>query len=369
MQTTTAVESARRALGPVGVLLPVTGTTPPVAEQRDAVRRLETAGYRAAWTNEVVGGDKDAFVQLAVLLAATQRMVFGTSIANIWARPSQTAHGAATLLSQGFPGRFVLGLGVGYPAQAVSVGRQFGNPIATMRDYLGQLTRSSAAPASGATYPTVIGATGPQILALAGDSADGALPIMVPPAFTARARELLGPGKLLVVGVPFVADTDPGRARATAPTVDGNASDGPFTRRKPADLASDSGATGLRRPGGRARPRVKTSTLAEVHRGDRYAPAVRPSQIPEAGASVPSEKRRAGAPARRPPTAPFGLVGLARGARGSDDRGEFVEHVRDEDRERAGFAVADPLREGETEHGGADLGGQGGGELTDAAGL
>ena len=65
--------------GAVGVLLPVSMTS-------------------AAWTNEVVGG-KDALVQLAVLLAATERMVFGTSIANMWVRPPQTAHGAAALLS------------------------------------------------------------------------------------------------------------------------------------------------------------------------------------------------------------------------------------------------------------------------------
>ena len=87
METMTVVEAARRALGPVGVLLPVSMTSvPPVDLQRDAVNRLEHAGYRAAWTNEVVGG-KDALVQLAVLLAATERMVFGASIANMWARP------------------------------------------------------------------------------------------------------------------------------------------------------------------------------------------------------------------------------------------------------------------------------------------
>jgi hypothetical protein len=44
-------------------------------------------------------GGKDALVQLAILLAATERMVFGTSIANIWARAPQTAHGAAGLTS------------------------------------------------------------------------------------------------------------------------------------------------------------------------------------------------------------------------------------------------------------------------------
>ena len=107
----TVVEVARRALGPVGVFLPFSMASAPSAdEQRQAARRLEDAGYRAAWTNEAVGG-KDALVQLAVLLAATERLVLGTSIANIWARAPQTAHGAAALLAQAFPGRFVLGLG------------------------------------------------------------------------------------------------------------------------------------------------------------------------------------------------------------------------------------------------------------------
>jgi Luciferase-like monooxygenase len=97
------VEAARRALGPVGAFLPVpTASAPPIDLQRDAVRRLERAGYRAAWTNETVGG-KDALVQLAVLMAVTERMVFGTGIANIWARSAQTTHGAAALLAQAYP--------------------------------------------------------------------------------------------------------------------------------------------------------------------------------------------------------------------------------------------------------------------------
>lgn len=54
-------------------------------------------------------------MHLAVLLAATKRMVFGTGIANIWARQPQTMHAAAAFLAQAYPGRFVLGLGVGYP--------------------------------------------------------------------------------------------------------------------------------------------------------------------------------------------------------------------------------------------------------------
>src|SRR6204780_5014779 len=201
MGTTMVVETARRALGPVGVFLPFSRTSASSADlHREAVRRLEGAGYRAAWPNEAVGG-KDALVQLAVLLAATERMVFGTAIANIWARAPQTAHGAASLLAQAFPGRFVLGLGVGYPHQAASVGRDFGRPVATMRGYLGQMAAPTQLPAPDVPYPKIIGANGPNMLALAGEIADGARPAMTPPAFTAPARQVLGPGKLLVTGL------------------------------------------------------------------------------------------------------------------------------------------------------------------------
>jgi len=216
MGTTTVVESARRALGPVGVFLPFSRTGAASADQqRDAARRLERAGYRAAWVNEGVGG-KDALVQLAILLAATERMVFGTSIANIWARAPQTAHGAAALLAQAFPDRFVLGLGVGYPHQAANVGREFGRPVGTMREYLDQMGAKTQLPAPDVAYPKIIGANGPKMLALSGEIADGAMPAMVPPAFTAQARQLLGPDKLLVVGLAVAADADPERAKATA---------------------------------------------------------------------------------------------------------------------------------------------------------
>jgi alkanesulfonate monooxygenase SsuD/methylene tetrahydromethanopterin reductase-like flavin-dependent oxidoreductase (luciferase family) len=54
------------------------------------------------------------------------------------------------------------------------------------------------------------------MLALAGEIADGALPAGLPPEHTARARQLLGPDKLLVVGQSVVVDDDRDRARATA---------------------------------------------------------------------------------------------------------------------------------------------------------
>lgn len=215
MEPITVVEAARRALGPVGAFLPVTFTdTPPVDQQREAVGRLERAGYRSTWTNEVIG--KDALVQLAVLLGATERMVFGSAIANIWVREPQTMHAAAAQLAEAYPNRFVLGLGVGYPQQATSTGRTFGRPLATMRDYRGRMDSQTWPPAPNVAYPKIVAANGPKMLALAGEIADGALPAGLPPEFTAQARQLLGPDKLLVIGLSVVAEPDPDRARSIA---------------------------------------------------------------------------------------------------------------------------------------------------------
>jgi len=213
---TDVVAAARERLGPVGPYLPLGFTSaPPIDLQRTAVGRLERAGFRTAWTNEVIGG-KDALVQLAVLLAATERMAFGTGIANIWARQPQTMHAAAAMLAQAYPGRLVLGLGVGFPEQAASAGREFGRPLATMRDYLRRMDDQTWPPAADVAYPRIVGAMGPRLLALGGEHADGAMPAGLPPAFTALAREALGPDKLLVVGLMVVPDNDAERAKDVA---------------------------------------------------------------------------------------------------------------------------------------------------------
>jgi alkanesulfonate monooxygenase SsuD/methylene tetrahydromethanopterin reductase-like flavin-dependent oxidoreductase (luciferase family) len=183
----------RRALGPVSAFLPNNpGAGLPSADvQRDAVRRLERAGYQSVWNNEGVGG-KDGLVQLGVLLAATERMTFGSAIANIWAGLPQTAHGAAALLADAYPGRFVLGLGVGYPFQAAQIGRDYGRPLATIRGYFEQMAADQPlAQVPELSYPRILAANGPKMLALAAEIADGAMPILVPPQYTANARQVL----------------------------------------------------------------------------------------------------------------------------------------------------------------------------------
>ena len=77
--------------------------------------------------------------------------------------------------------------------------RRVGSPVATMRDYLEGMAAPPRLPSPDVSYPRIVAANGPKMLALSAEMADGAMPAMPDPEFTARARELLGPDKLLVV--------------------------------------------------------------------------------------------------------------------------------------------------------------------------
>ncbi|MEV4088487.1 LLM class flavin-dependent oxidoreductase, partial [Nonomuraea fuscirosea] len=139
-----------------------------------------------------------------------------SSLGSLQPTRGSSLHGAASVLAQAYPGRFVLGIGGGYPQQATATGREFGSPLSKMRDYLDRMDGPTMPPAPDAPYPRIIAANGPKMLALAGELADGALPAGGPPAFTAQARQVLGPDKLLVVGLTMVPDSDPARARQGA---------------------------------------------------------------------------------------------------------------------------------------------------------
>jgi probable F420-dependent oxidoreductase len=230
MERAHLVRETRVGLGRVGAFLPnispslvswKTGSAIAMARatidtQRRAVRRLEQAGYRAAWCNDGVSG-KDTLVQLGILLAATDRLVLGSAITTIWSRPPHTAQGAAAMLAEAYPRRFVLGLGVGYPEQAEVVGMRYGRPIDAMRMYLARMADSDSDSGDpGRAYPKVVAANGPKMVALAAEVADGAMPNTVPVDHTARVRSALGPDKLLVVGLPVAVAEDPKRAKTMA---------------------------------------------------------------------------------------------------------------------------------------------------------
>ncbi|MFD0687438.1 TIGR03620 family F420-dependent LLM class oxidoreductase [Actinomadura fibrosa] len=212
--TGTAVDEARRRLGRFGVAL--MAPMAPADAWRSAAKRMENAGYGAIWVNEAVGG-REVFTQLSVMLPATERIVLGSAIANVWARHPAVMQGAASVLADAYPGRLALGVGVSMEQIVEGSGQRWSSPLGKMREYLDGMDASvAAAPVPSVPFPRLLAALGPKMQGLARDRADGALPAAMPVEHTRRARELLGPDKLLVVVQSVILEPDPVEARGIA---------------------------------------------------------------------------------------------------------------------------------------------------------
>jgi probable F420-dependent oxidoreductase len=165
---------------------------------QDVAREIEALGFGSLFIPEV--GLKDCLVESAAFLAATERLVVGTGIANIHARIAGTTEGGGRTLNALHPGRFVLGLGVSHgPLVENMLGGTYDKPLATMRGYLDRMAALPAMIEPGSGRPVrLLAALGPKMIALSGTHADGAHPYLVTPAQTAVTREILGPQKWIV---------------------------------------------------------------------------------------------------------------------------------------------------------------------------
>jgi len=188
----------------------------PAALGQEAAAEVEDLGYGALWIPEAVG--REAFAHSALLLSATSRMVVATGIASIYARDPMAMNGAWRTLSEAFPDRFLLGMGVSHqPAVELVRGSHYGPPLTAMREYLDRMDASLFLAEQPAAEPQrVLAALGPKMLALAAERAAGAHPYFTTPEHTATARGILGPGKLLAPEQKVVLETDPSEARRIA---------------------------------------------------------------------------------------------------------------------------------------------------------
>jgi probable F420-dependent oxidoreductase len=187
-----------------------------VARARDVAAELEGLGYGAIWVPDATG--RDPFVHSTLLLGATAHLTVGTGVASIYGRHPMAMNGAWRTLSDAFPGRFVLGLGVSHqPMVEGLLGKTYGSPLAAMRDYLDRMDNAIyVAPLPAEPPRRVLAALGPKMLGLAAERADGAHPYNVPPEHTAQARDILGPGKLLAPEQAVLLETDAAEARRIA---------------------------------------------------------------------------------------------------------------------------------------------------------
>jgi probable F420-dependent oxidoreductase len=183
-------------LGKVGIWRHPSGLTPEIAAEAEAL------GYGAIW----LGGSPDGDLGVVdPLLDATDRIVVGTSIVNVWKDDAATVAASYHRLAARYPDRFLLGLGIGQPEAT----RQYQKPYDKLVSYLDELDDLKV-PASG----RALAALGPRVLRLSAERTAGALPYLVTPEHTRQARQILGAGPLLAPEQKLVLETDPERARA-----------------------------------------------------------------------------------------------------------------------------------------------------------
>ena len=185
-------------------------------DARGYARDLEALGLTVLWIPESLGS-KEVFAHASLLLAATERLIIATGIANIWARdPVAMANGQRAVIDA-YPDRFLLGLGVSHApiVNARGTGTAWQRPLEHMREYLDTMDKAPyTGPAVGA--PRLLAALGPKMLQLAAQRALGAHPYFVPVEHTTMARKELGVGPLLAVEQAAVLATDAVTGRATA---------------------------------------------------------------------------------------------------------------------------------------------------------
>jgi len=190
------------------------------AEDLALVQEAERLGFAVVWAAEAYGSD--AVSVLSWIAARTAKIDVGSAVLQIPARtPTMTAMTAATLdtLSEG---RFRLGLGVSGPQVSEGWhGVRFAHPLARTREYVDivnlALSRQKVQ-YRGATYelplpdgpgkalhlmmhpvrehlPIYLAAIGPKNLELAGEIADGWLPVFFAPGYAGESLARVEAGR------------------------------------------------------------------------------------------------------------------------------------------------------------------------------
>jgi probable F420-dependent oxidoreductase len=178
-------------------------------------QKVERLGYSALWFAEGVG--RESLSLAAHLLNQTQTLVVGSGVAVAYSREPIAAAGAARALSELFPDRFILGLGVSNLAANQRRGVGYGPPVAFMTAYLAKMKAAPyMAPPPPSEAPVVLGSFLPQMVRLAAEATAGVLTYFTPPAKTAQVRAAMGPGPWLCAEQAVLLETDPARARAGA---------------------------------------------------------------------------------------------------------------------------------------------------------
>ena len=181
----------------------------PVREGMRYARYAESKGFEAVWQAEsrLV---REATVPMAAYAAVTSRIKVGSGVIPIWTRNVALLAATFSTLSELAPGRIMMGLGAWWEPLASKVGVDRHRPLLAMREvveasrqllalqrvtYHGEFVHLDDVEIdivhgdrSPRDVPIYVGATGMQMMELAGEIADGVLlNYMVSPDYNRRA--------------------------------------------------------------------------------------------------------------------------------------------------------------------------------------
>jgi 5,10-methylenetetrahydromethanopterin reductase len=172
----------------LGVLVDGFAPAAAIAAQAQAA---EAGGAKSLWIACHLF-QRDPVALAAIALSTTRRMRVGLLAMSPYSMHPVMAAMAAATLDELFPGRIVLSVGVGAPADLEGAGIETARPLRTIREaielcrallagetveYAGEVFRIGRRRLinGGSSLPVMLAASGPQMLALAGAAADGVI--------------------------------------------------------------------------------------------------------------------------------------------------------------------------------------------------
>ena len=163
---------------------------------------IEKLGYGAVWIGGSPAGDLN---YVEPILERTDTLQVATGIVNVWTAPAKQVAEAYHRIEDAYPGRFLLGIGIGHPEHT----DEYRKPYDVLVEYLDVLDEECVP-----TSRRVVAALGPKVLKLSAKRSAGAHPYLTTPEHTAQAREVIGNSVFLAPEHKVVLSTNADEARA-----------------------------------------------------------------------------------------------------------------------------------------------------------
>jgi probable F420-dependent oxidoreductase len=172
------------------------------AVKPEQAAEIEKLGYGAVWIGGSPAGDLN---DVEPILERTDTLQVATGIVNVWTAPAKQVAEAYHRIEAAYPGRFLLGIGIGHPEHT----EEYRKPYDVLVEYLDVLDEECVP-----TSRRVVAALGPKVLKLSAQRSAGAHPYLTTPEHTAQAREVIGNSVFLAPEHKVVLTTDTDEARA-----------------------------------------------------------------------------------------------------------------------------------------------------------